>query len=127
MITLASPFSVYQIFCYICWWLYLFFWNSQGLYLGSIGAANNNSGLKSLNITHILTVANSLSPPHPNDFTYKIVGGRKLLTLIHTLNYRITLHFIDSEKHATSNKIWTLDLNNKDACLTTLSHDFKMY
>ncbi|KAM7485642.1 hypothetical protein LguiA_001651 [Lonicera macranthoides] len=46
----------------------------EGLYLGSIGAANNKTGLKSLNVTHILTVANSLSPPHPNDFTYKIVG-----------------------------------------------------
>ncbi|XP_051125445.1 dual specificity protein phosphatase 1 [Andrographis paniculata] len=43
----------------------------EGLYLGSLGAANNRSALKSLNVTHILTVANSLNPAHPNDFTYK--------------------------------------------------------
>ncbi|CAH1426903.1 unnamed protein product [Lactuca virosa] len=45
----------------------------EGLYLGSIGAANNKSLLKSSNVTHILTVANSLPPTFPNDFTYKIV------------------------------------------------------
>ncbi|KAJ4722372.1 putative Dual specificity protein phosphatase [Melia azedarach] len=46
----------------------------QGLFLGSIGAASNKDGLKSRNITHILTVANSLAPAHPNDFVYKVVG-----------------------------------------------------
>lgn len=40
--------------------------------MGSIGAANNKSLLKSLNISHILTVARLL-PEHPNDFVYKIV------------------------------------------------------
>ncbi|KAL0348801.1 UNVERIFIED_CONTAM: Dual specificity protein phosphatase 1 [Sesamum angustifolium] len=48
----------------------------EGLYLGSLGAANNRSALKSLNITHILTIAISLAPAHPNDFRYKIVEGR---------------------------------------------------
>lgn len=45
----------------------------EGLYLGSAGAANNKAVLKSLNVTHILTVANSNLPPHPNDFLYKII------------------------------------------------------
>lgn len=45
----------------------------EGLYLGSLGAANNKPVLKSLNITHILTVAGSLAPAYPNDFTYKVV------------------------------------------------------
>ncbi|KAD2394078.1 hypothetical protein E3N88_41055 [Mikania micrantha] len=45
----------------------------EGLYLGSVGAANNKTLLKSLNITHILTVASSLPPAYPNDFTYKVV------------------------------------------------------
>ncbi|KAJ0093331.1 hypothetical protein Patl1_25449 [Pistacia atlantica] len=45
-----------------------------GLFLGSIGAASNKDALKSRNITHILTVANSLSPAHPHDFVYKVVG-----------------------------------------------------
>lgn len=45
----------------------------EGLYLGSVGAANNTSALKSLNVTHILTVASSLKPVYPNDFVYKII------------------------------------------------------
>ncbi|MFS7933174.1 putative phosphoric monoester hydrolase [Helianthus anomalus] len=43
----------------------------EGLYLGSLEAANNKTLLKSLNITHILTVASSFPPAYPNDFTYK--------------------------------------------------------
>ncbi|KAJ7980114.1 putative Dual specificity protein phosphatase [Quillaja saponaria] len=46
----------------------------EGLFLGSIGAANNKAKLKNLNVTHILTVASSLAPAHPNDFVYKIIG-----------------------------------------------------
>ncbi|KAG2727415.1 hypothetical protein I3843_01G151900 [Carya illinoinensis] len=46
----------------------------EGLFLGSIGAANNKNALKSLNVTHILTVASSLPPAHPNDFEYKVIN-----------------------------------------------------
>ncbi|KAB1214247.1 Dual specificity protein phosphatase 1 [Morella rubra] len=46
----------------------------EGLFLGSIGAANNKNALKSLNVTHILTVASSLPPAHPNDFVYKVIN-----------------------------------------------------
>ncbi|KAK8684973.1 hypothetical protein V6N13_040985 [Hibiscus sabdariffa] len=45
----------------------------EGLFLGSIAAANNVDALKRLNITHILTVASSLKPVHTNDFVYKVV------------------------------------------------------
>ncbi|GAB2220157.1 hypothetical protein Droror1_Dr00007800 [Drosera rotundifolia] len=45
----------------------------EGLFLGSARAAANKERLKSLNVTHVLTVATRLSPAHPNDFTYKIV------------------------------------------------------
>ncbi|KAG8370155.1 hypothetical protein BUALT_Bualt14G0087900 [Buddleja alternifolia] len=45
----------------------------EGLYLGSVGAANNKSALKALNVRHILTIANSLTPAHPNDFIYKVI------------------------------------------------------
>ncbi|XVF65058.1 hypothetical protein PTKIN_Ptkin09bG0216000 [Pterospermum kingtungense] len=45
----------------------------EGLFLGSIAAANNMDTLKSLNITHILTVASSLKPAHSNVFVYKII------------------------------------------------------
>ncbi|KAJ9154369.1 hypothetical protein P3X46_027713 [Hevea brasiliensis] len=46
----------------------------QGLFLGSVGAANNKDILKSKNITHILTVANTLAPAYQNDFIYKVIG-----------------------------------------------------
>ncbi|KAF5736826.1 Dual specificity protein phosphatase 1 isoform 2 [Tripterygium wilfordii] len=45
----------------------------EGLFLGSLGAANNKSELKRLNVTHILTVASSLPPAHPDDFVYKVI------------------------------------------------------
>ncbi|KAL3812692.1 hypothetical protein ACJIZ3_013960 [Penstemon smallii] len=48
----------------------------EDLYLGSLGSANNKSALISLNVTHILTVANSLPIAHPNDFKYKIIEVR---------------------------------------------------
>ncbi|KAL9161525.1 hypothetical protein ABFS82_07G026700 [Erythranthe guttata] len=48
----------------------------EGLYLGSLGAAYNRSGLKGLNITHVLTVAHSLAPAHPDDFIYKTIEVR---------------------------------------------------
>ncbi|KAL6960043.1 Phosphoric monoester hydrolase [Sarracenia purpurea var. burkii] len=51
----------------------------EGLYLGSFAAANNKTVLKNLNVTHILTVANSLAPAHRDDFIYKIIDGRKSL------------------------------------------------
>ncbi|XP_035548615.1 dual specificity protein phosphatase 1-like isoform X1 [Juglans regia] len=53
----------------------------EGLFLGSIGAANNKNALKSLNVTHILTVASSLSPAHPNDFVYKVINATKIFLL----------------------------------------------
>ncbi|KAG9457988.1 hypothetical protein H6P81_002496 [Aristolochia fimbriata] len=43
----------------------------EGLFLGSVGVACNKELLKSLNVTHILVVAQSLEPAHPNDFIYK--------------------------------------------------------
>ncbi|XP_077248101.1 dual specificity protein phosphatase 1-like isoform X2 [Tasmannia lanceolata] len=43
----------------------------EGLFLGSVGVACNKVALKSLNVTHILTVAKSLDPAYPNDFIYK--------------------------------------------------------
>lgn len=49
---------------------------SQGLFLGSVGAANNKDALKALNITHILTAAKSLGPAYPNDFVYKVLNGK---------------------------------------------------
>lgn len=53
----------------------LLFCISQGLFLGSIGTANNKDGLKKVNVTHVLTVAGKLAPPHPGDFVYKTIDG----------------------------------------------------
>ncbi|XP_059650015.1 dual specificity protein phosphatase 1-like [Cornus florida] len=45
----------------------------EGLFLGSLAAANNKRVLKCLNVTHILTVASSMAPAHPDDFKYKTI------------------------------------------------------
>lgn len=60
----------------------LMYFICQGLFLGSIGAANNKNALKSLNVTHILTVASSLPPAHPNDFVYKVINGINFFFLV---------------------------------------------
>ena len=44
-----------------------------GLFIGSIGAAMCKNKLKEAGITHILCVADSISPIFPEDFEYKIV------------------------------------------------------
>ncbi|XP_050373983.1 dual specificity protein phosphatase 1 isoform X3 [Argentina anserina] len=49
----------------------------EGLFLGSIGAAHNKDELKSLNITHILTVASSLAPAYPDEFVYKVLNAKR--------------------------------------------------
>ncbi|KAL8128757.1 hypothetical protein V2J09_017912 [Rumex salicifolius] len=45
----------------------------EGLFLGSAAAGLNMVELKKLNITHILTMAASLPPAYPDEFTYKVV------------------------------------------------------
>ncbi|XP_057486234.1 dual specificity protein phosphatase 1-like isoform X1 [Actinidia eriantha] len=45
----------------------------KDLYLGSLEAANNKSALKSLNVTHILSVTDTLPLAHQNDFVYKTI------------------------------------------------------
>ncbi|XP_050387277.1 dual specificity protein phosphatase 1B-like [Argentina anserina] len=47
---------------------------SQGLFLGSIGAAHHRDGLKKLNITHILTVGSSLAPAYRDEFVYEVLN-----------------------------------------------------
>ncbi|KAK8518511.1 hypothetical protein V6N13_027979 [Hibiscus sabdariffa] len=49
----------------------------EGLFLGSIAAANNVDALKRLNVTHILTVASFLKPAHTNDFVCKAIPARR--------------------------------------------------
>lgn len=46
----------------------------ENLYIGSVGAAMNKKNLKDLGITHILIVADQLSPAFPNDFAYKQIS-----------------------------------------------------
>lgn len=44
-----------------------------GLFIGSIGAAMCKGKLKEVGITHVLCVADSISPIFPEDFQYKII------------------------------------------------------
>lgn len=58
---------------------------SQGLYLGSLGAANNRNALKSLNITHVLTVATLVSLDYHSDFIHKTIEGGSIYLSIPSL------------------------------------------
>ncbi|KAF6144730.1 hypothetical protein GIB67_017749, partial [Kingdonia uniflora] len=51
----------------------------EGLFLGSFGAAINKDALKSLNITHILTVADFMRSVYPDDFVYKKIKDVELI------------------------------------------------
>lgn len=42
--------------------------------------------LKAYNVTHILTVASSLRPAHPDDFVYKVVRGMIMLKVLPLLS-----------------------------------------
>lgn len=44
-----------------------------GMYIGSIGSAMCKDKLQEIGITHILCVADNISPIFPEDFTYKII------------------------------------------------------
>ncbi|GKV38584.1 hypothetical protein SLEP1_g46474 [Rubroshorea leprosula] len=69
----------------------------EGLFLGSIGAANNKNALKSSNITHVLTVASSLRPAHTNDFVYKVIPDTNI-----TQYFDECFDFIDEAKQRGS-------------------------
>lgn len=43
------------------------------IYIGSIGSAMSKNKLQEIGITHILCVADNISPIFPEDFTYKII------------------------------------------------------
>ncbi|RAL42066.1 hypothetical protein DM860_011849 [Cuscuta australis] len=72
----------------------------EGLYLGSVGAAMNRSTLKSLNITHVLMVANSLSPPYPSDFVYKVISVSDRADADISQNFEECFQFIDEAKRS---------------------------
>ena len=45
-----------------------------GLFVGSMTASRNKKWLNENKITHILTVASSLDPAYPDEFTYKVLA-----------------------------------------------------
>jgi hypothetical protein len=46
----------------------------EGLFLGSIGTAMSKETLERLGVSHVLTVADSIKPPFPTFFTYKVIA-----------------------------------------------------
>jgi len=45
----------------------------DGIWLGDMAGAYNKITLKKNKITHILTVADGISPKYPSHFTYKVI------------------------------------------------------
>lgn len=46
----------------------------ENVFLGSIGAAMSKKRLQNAGITHILTIANKISPFFPEEFVYRVVA-----------------------------------------------------
>jgi hypothetical protein len=46
---------------------------ADGIFIGSVGAAMNKEYLSSQGISHIVTIAENISPLFPDEFTYHIV------------------------------------------------------
>ena len=70
------------------------------LFIGSIGAGLNKQRLLEIGITHVLVVADTVKPPHPNFFTYSAVhlsdqGESDLLQVLPTC-----FDFIDQARAA---------------------------
>ncbi|KAF9605536.1 hypothetical protein IFM89_017555 [Coptis chinensis] len=70
----------------------------EALFLGSLGAALNKDALKSLNITHILIMANTLNPAYPNDFVYKKIQVADRVETDLTQHFDECFDFIDEAK-----------------------------
>ncbi|KAL9266246.1 Dual specificity protein phosphatase 1-like protein, partial [Drosera capensis] len=70
----------------------------EGLFVGSYQAAENKVQLKSLNITHVLTVANGFPPDHPDDFMYKVIEVQDSTSTILVKYFDECFQFIDEAK-----------------------------
>jgi GNAT superfamily N-acetyltransferase len=72
----------------------------EGVFMGSIGAAHNASGLKSAGITHVLSMSTSSGAKFPEEFTYKSVviddkPGRRIVS-----HFKDCFEFIEEGKAA---------------------------
>ncbi|KAI4373967.1 hypothetical protein MLD38_012022 [Melastoma candidum] len=74
----------------------------EGLFLGSFSDACVKDNLKSLNITHVLTVAN-LKPPYPGDFVYKVIDVMDVSDARIMLHFEECIDFINNAKAAGGN------------------------
>ncbi|PRQ19585.1 putative phosphoric monoester hydrolase [Rosa chinensis] len=70
----------------------------EGLFLGSVGAAKNWKKLKDLNVTHMLTVANSLPPKYPNHFVYKVLNVEDRITTDLRQHFNECFNYIEEAK-----------------------------
>lgn len=70
----------------------------EGLFLGSIGAAHKRDALTASNVTHILTVAESLDPAFPEDFMYKKIGVLDNPSVNLAQHFDACFDFIDEAK-----------------------------
>lgn len=71
-----------------------------GLYIGSQSAAVSRNALQKLGITHVLTLAKNIPPPHPNHFTYFIVEENDVPTTNLRQHFEACNKFIDEGRAA---------------------------
>ena len=70
------------------------------LYIGSAGAATNIEVLKSLQITHILSVCECLPPAFPDEFEYKVVPVEDSAATKISKHFKATNQFIHAAAQA---------------------------
>ena len=70
----------------------------DGVFLGGIGSCRNLSYLKKNKITHILTVANKITPSFPKQFKYHVISIRDEVDENISQYFQATNEFIDEAR-----------------------------
>ncbi|KAL9651839.1 hypothetical protein ABK040_000187 [Willaertia magna] len=77
----------------------------DGLYIGSAAAASSKRLLKSLNVTHILTIAKDVPPRHIKDFKYMVIYVDDNRSSSLKGHFEDITHFINDARHNGSSAI----------------------
>lgn len=70
----------------------------DGLFIGSAAAASNKHHLKELGITHVITVAHDIMPPHPELFSYLVIYVEDIRAATLLPHFDDTNKFVDEAR-----------------------------
>ena len=75
----------------------------NGLYLGNINSVYDIEKLKSVGITHVISVIGGFIPPYPEDFNYLVINALDTSNTDLFENFEATNDFIDDAMMENSN------------------------